>query len=76
MMIEVSSGCLMVPREIHEGIWDDKNVVDVLINDNGYVTEREYWKHIECSNFDTFGESFITEHGDVIEVFGYYGYDG
>ena len=29
MMIEVSSGCLMVPREIHEGIWDDKNVVDI-----------------------------------------------
>ena len=29
MMIEVSSGCLMVPREIHEGIWDDKNVLDI-----------------------------------------------
>jgi len=29
MMKEVSSGCLMVPREIHEGIWDDKNVLDI-----------------------------------------------
>lgn len=38
-----------------------------------YVTHEKYWdeEYLEC-----FNEEYITPSGDVIEVFGKYGWDG
>ena len=44
--------------------------------------EEEDWRYIKYANYydrvsmETFEETYTTPHGDVIHVFGWYGYDG
>lgn len=61
-------------EEISKYYTIDKDNIGEMLFDNGYRTYDEYMDR--AVYFEVFGNSYTTEHGDKIRVFGYYGFDG
>jgi len=52
--------------------WNDVEVVNDLIKENGYFKEEEYWDDLD---YETFSDTYTTKTGETVVAFGYYGED-
>lgn len=52
--------------------WDDSNVVDKILRNNSYYTEKSFWDDVD---YETFSNTYTTPNGEKVVAFGYYGAD-
>lgn len=53
----------------------DEELYKVEYDEDEYQNFEDFWNYVECE-YETFEDSYTTESGEKIIVFGYHGYNG
>lgn len=54
--------------------WNDDDAVMELLHENEWYDSDYYWNNY-CEEYETFEDTMVTQSGEKIVAFGYYGHD-
>lgn len=54
--------------------WNDDDAVMELLHENEWYDSDYYWNNY-CEEYETFEDTMVTQSGEKVVAFGYYGHD-